>query len=268
MTHAGTRSISVAECVEVDDLDALAELFAAVWGGRRPPVTREMLRALSVGGSYVAGAHAGGDLIGGALAFLARDAVRGLHLHSHLLGVVPRAQGLGVGYALKQHQRSWALRHGIETVTWTFDPLVRRNAYFNLVRLGAAVDRYLVDHYGLMTDAINAGDQSDRLRAVWSLRSPAADRAARAQVRAPDSAELTREGAVLALRDEGGEPVDGNGEGRRLLCQVPADIVALRTERPDAARRWRAAVRRLLTSALERGSRVEGFTSDGCYLLG
>ena len=46
-----------------------------------------------------------------------------------------------------------------------FDPLVRRNARLNLVRLGADVTDYLPDFYGAMDDAVNAGDRSDRLLA-------------------------------------------------------------------------------------------------------
>ena len=77
-----------------------------------------------------------------------------------------------VGYALKLHQRAWALQRGIATITWTFDPLVRRNAYFNLAKLGVRATRYLPNFYGAMQDPINAGDDTDRLLVDWDLASP------------------------------------------------------------------------------------------------
>ena len=45
---------------------------------------------------------------------------------------------------------------------WTYDPLVSRNARFNLVKLGAVGTEYAVDFYGPMRDGVNDGE-SDRL---------------------------------------------------------------------------------------------------------
>ena len=55
----------------------------------------------------------------------------------------PARPGRACWFALKQHQRAWALSQGIREVTWTFDPLVRGNARFNLVKLGAVAVSYL-----------------------------------------------------------------------------------------------------------------------------
>ena len=52
---------------------------------------------------------------------------------------------------------------------WTFDPLVARNAWFNLGKLGAVADAFGRAFYGEMTDEINAGDRSDRLVVRWDL---------------------------------------------------------------------------------------------------
>ena len=81
-------------------------------------------------------------------------------------------QARGIGRALKAHQREWAFAREVGTITWTFDPLIARNAHFNLAVLGARVTDYLVDHYGDMGDAINSGDESDRLHVAWHLASP------------------------------------------------------------------------------------------------
>ena len=77
--------------------------------------------------------------------------------------------GRHVGFALKLHQRAWCLDRGITLLEWTYDPLVARNAYFNLGKLGARVAEYLPDFYGVMGDGINRYDESDRILVHWSL---------------------------------------------------------------------------------------------------
>src|SRR5664279_2293440 len=50
--------------------------------------------------------------------------------------------------------------------------LVARNAAFNVRRLGASLEEYLVDFYGQMTDGVNAGQGSDRILVRWHLNAP------------------------------------------------------------------------------------------------
>lgn len=90
--------------------------------------------------------------------------------------------GGGVGYALKQAQRAWALRRGATSLTWTFDPLIGRNARFNLVKLGAIATEYVVDFYGPLADGTNDGDETDRLAVTWEGQH-AHDRRRERQVR-------------------------------------------------------------------------------------
>jgi len=155
---------------ELADLRRLAELFAVVWGRPgEPPISSDILKALAHSGNYVAGAFLDGRLIGGLVGWLGRDPSEHLHMHSHILGVLPGSEAHGLGFELKQHQRRWCLARGVTSMEWTTDPLVRRNAYFNLTKLGAVAPRYLVDFYGEMRDGINAGDESDRLLIRWEL---------------------------------------------------------------------------------------------------
>src|ERR687886_297223 len=88
-------------------------------------------------------------------------------LHSHITGVAPTDAHRGIGFALKLHQRAWALARGVRLVVWTFDPLVARNAWFNLAKLGALPTAYLESFYGAMSDGINAGEESDRVLVDW-----------------------------------------------------------------------------------------------------
>ncbi|MEV1174653.1 GNAT family N-acetyltransferase, partial [Nonomuraea sp. NPDC049784] len=187
----------VRELHEIAEFERVSALFDVIWhfGPASPPVTIELMRAISHAGGYVAGAFDGDRLVGGSVGFLAA----GSALHSHVTGT---AAGRGIGLELKLHQRRWALERGLERITWTYDPLVRHNAHFNLAKLGARPTEYLPCFYGVMEDAINHGDESDRLLAVWSLSDPHVEALARREpypMPVPD-------GAVVALADEDGRP--------------------------------------------------------------
>ena len=182
--------------LSIRELDTVADVFAAsavlseVWGGDRTGMPPNLLRALAHSGNYAVGLFEDDRLVGASVAFFAEPAARSMH--SHITGVLPSAQGRGFGRMLKQHQREWGLRRGIGHVTWTFDPLVARNAHFNLAVLGARVTEYLVDHYGAMDDGVNRGDESDRLMVSWALAAPPVPTPTDAEVRASVSSAGTR----------------------------------------------------------------------------
>src|SRR5207248_10094383 len=178
-------------------------------------------------------------LIAASVAFLGLDDHGMSHLHSHITGVDPTGQSAGVGYALKQHQRAWALARGIPTVRWTFDPLVRRNAYFNLHKLGASARDYLPDFYGAMDDGVNTGDTTDRLYISWELTSSAAITAADGHV---SDVDPRAGGAAVLLDRVDDEPVPRTVDGTTLLVAMPTDIEALRARDLSAGLRWRRAV--------------------------
>ena len=259
--------------VTIDELHGTAAmqdaagLVAEVWktGDDHGQVDPSLLRALEHTGNFVAGARAGDRLVGMSFGFFA--AGRSPALHSHITCAAGDRQGSGLGFALKLHQRGWALERGVGTVTWTFDPLVRRNAYFNLIKLGAQATGYLPDFYGDMADGLNAGDQSDRLLLRWSLDDEDVCAAAegRSTSREPDLEPGA--GTVLLEEDADGAPRLLDAAGELLGCRVPADIVRLRATVPELAVRWRRALRMVLQDALAAGYRVTGFTRSGYYLL-
>ncbi len=131
-------------------------------------VSPELLRAVEHAGGYVAAAFVADNMVGASFGFLARHEGRPA-LHSHITGILPGVQHAGVGRAMKSHQRAWAAANDIEWVTWTFDPIVRRNAWFNIEVLGARLSDYLPDFYGPMSDAVNAEDESDRVLCAWPV---------------------------------------------------------------------------------------------------
>lgn len=260
----------IVELKELDDLRELQTLLASIWERPDdPPINTDLLRALAHSGNYIAGARAGGRLVGGLVGWVGAREANELHLHSHILGVVADAQVAGIGFELKQHQRRWCLEREVRTIEWTTDPLVRRNAYFNLTKLGAGASEYLVNFYGTMTDGLNAGEESDRLLISWKLDSPSANAAADGRVAEPDIAGLLRDGAVAMLSvGPAGEPVLGKAsDARVLICQVPEDIVALRHADAGLARSWRLAVRGVVLDAMRAGHAVTGASRTGWYVL-
>jgi predicted GNAT superfamily acetyltransferase len=298
---ARAAGVRIREIGDLDGLQAVYQLYDTIWRPDRtnPPVTTELLRALTKAGNYVGGAFDDtgsrrggsrseergsrtdrlGELAGACVGFFGLPETSldsspdsgpqaSLELHSHIAGVAPWALGRSIGFALKLHQRTWALRRGVAVMEWTFDPLVRRNAYFNLVKLGALPAEYLPNFYGGMHDTINAGDESDRLLARWELDTRDVAAAALGKTSPRDAeAELAR-GAVVALdRDDNGGPAAGTLAGDTLLVAVPPDIESLRASDPAAARDWRVAVRETLGAAMADGARVTGFDRAGWYVL-
>jgi predicted GNAT superfamily acetyltransferase len=259
----------ISELHDVDDLRELERLFAAVWEiPDEPPIGSDLMRALAHSGNYVVGAREGSRLVGGLVGWLGGSPPHEIHMHSHILGVVADGQVRGLGFQLKQHQRRWCLDRGIKVVEWTFDPLVRRNAHFNLTKLGAEARHYLVNFYGQMSDGLNAGEESDRLLIRWRLDSPQVEAAAGGVAPEPAIEQLLREGASVVLSvGSSGEPVAGSLTSDVLLCQVPEDIVSVRRANPALAHAWRLAARRALGTSFDAGYGVSGATRTGWYVL-
>jgi predicted GNAT superfamily acetyltransferase len=256
-----TDEVIIRDLSSVEDVRAMAALLERIWAEPRI-LTAELLRALATHGNLVLGAFLGSELVGAQMAFLGLEDGRPI-LHSHVTGIAPEHQHHGIGYRLKLAQRDWALARDIGVVTWTFDPMISRNAYFNLSKLGALGSRFLRDFYGPMDDAFNAGERSDRLEARWELRHPRVEAALRGGRPEPDAARV-----VAILEEEDGQPaLHVERRGDRLLVRMPPDYLALREKDRDAARAWRDAVADGLEEAFRRGFRATGFLKDGGYLL-
>ncbi|WP_236714597.1 GNAT family N-acetyltransferase [Nonomuraea pusilla] len=248
----------------VSELEAVRRLYERIWrtGENNPPVTADLLRAMTKAGSYVSGAFDEGELVGACFGFFSPPA-RGA-LHSHIAGVLARMQGRNVGFALKLHQRAWAMLRGVGEICWTYDPLVRRNAYFNIAKLAADPAEYLPNFYGPMDDDVNRSDDTDRVLVRWRLESPDAEAACAGRPRVTE----TEAGAAVALGvSAGGGPVAGRADARTVLVGVPHDIETLRQSDPACAAEWRKAVRDVLGGLLAEGARVRGFDRTGWYIV-
>ncbi len=121
-------------------------------------------------GGLVLGAYIEEEMVGFSLAFPLVEAGETV-LHSHMTAVLPEFQGKGIGYEIKQFQRREALKMGYGKITWTFDPLQCRNAYFNLHKLRVRISEYLPDFYGKMSSVLSKGVPTHRFLAEWDTRS-------------------------------------------------------------------------------------------------
>jgi predicted GNAT superfamily acetyltransferase len=229
---AGGAGVQLRPLPTVGDADLINDVIEATWGGQR--IDREVVRALAASGNVSWGTFDGERLIGFVLGWAGVDD-EGLHVHSHMLAALPERRHRGVGYALKLAQRAQALDQGISLVRWTFDPLVARNAWLNIGKLGAVVDRFERDYYGAMTDDLNAGERSDRFLVRWELERPPGPRAV---------------------------------PGAATEIPIPPDLYELRQRDPDGARRWRDEVAAAAEAAMGRGEVGLAFDRDrSAYLF-
>jgi predicted GNAT superfamily acetyltransferase len=269
-TAARRANVMVRAVETVPDLHLVADLISRIWEApTAPPMPHDIMRSLVHAGGRVHAAFFHGQLIGAAVAVFSPPTDSACY--SLIAGVSPEAHGRGIGLALKLAQRAWALSAGATRMTWTFDPLLRRNAWFNLSRLGAVGTEYLVDFYGEVADGVN-DPETDRLAVTWNLRIPLPGSAHLSQ--RPESEPAGEdEPAAILVAGQRGEPTartalgaDSTGSGR-LRCWIPDDILAIRHTDPGLARRWRLAVREALGGALAEGHQVTGVMDPGWYVL-
>lgn len=244
----------------LDDVEELADvcrLFARIWPSSdgHSPTTVGLLRAFSLTGNYVAGAFEDGKLIGAAVAFMGLDK-HGISLFSNQIAVDPEAASGGMGLAIKHHQRQWAIERGISEITWTFDPLMARNAYFFIHKVGARAVNFLPNLYG--DDYDQDGSASDRVLAKWDLKQTGA-------------ARVWVQSLPVALHmDDCGRPQRGSirtDQGNGFMMQVPPDIMMTRQHDLPLAHQWRAEVRLALATAMAAGHQIVDVTRDGWYTV-
>jgi predicted GNAT superfamily acetyltransferase len=252
-----------------DEYMACEQIQRVVWG-EFGVVPHHLLLTAQKNGGILLGAFdeeaAGQPMVGFVFSFLGRASDGHLKQASHMAAVLPSYRDARVGERLKWAQRDVALAQGVEHMTWTFDPLISRNARLNIRKLGAVCSTYIPNLYGPEPED-PAGDlPSDRFQVDWWLASPRlAERAARAPEPPP---QQLRQSAVLANPDPLARAELPAAE--RLLIQIPADIDALKARDMPKARAWRYQVRALAQAAFAAGLVVTDYVRDGeagLYLL-
>ena len=232
------NSIQVRELKSLQDQDSGRKIFDLTWAmDAGTEITPNLLQAMVHSGSYLSGAFIENKIVGAAFAFPATN--NGLHLHSHMTAVLDEYRDKGVGYALKVDQWNWAKEKNHSHLSWTFDPLVRRNAKLNIVKLGVDISSYYPNFYGAMPDALNAGDESDRLIVSWST-----------EIDAPKARELIT-----------------NPKPDDILIEIPEDIVAIRSKNQSESMKWRRQVREQFLAAFGKNGKVVGFSANNEYVV-
>jgi predicted GNAT superfamily acetyltransferase len=194
--------------------------------------------------------------------------------HSHMLGAHPDWWGQGIGYRLKLAQREAALEQGLALITWTFDPLERRNASLNFAKLGVVCRTYVANLYGELRDGLNKGLPSDRFQVDWWLRSQRVER--RIAGERPDLDVMSRGIPLINPATPGANgrwhPSEAAAalEGKRLLVEVPADFQALKQTDLPLARAWRETTKAIFQTAFAQGYVATEYLYQGersTYLL-
>jgi len=230
--------IKIKNLVSITEQSEARKVFDKTWAMESgTEITPNLLKAMVHGGSYLSGAFIDKKCVGAAFAFPATTG--GLHLHSHMTAVLDNYRDQGIGYALKINQWQWAKKNNYKEITWTFDPLVSRNAKLNLIKLGVDISGYYPNFYGDMPDALNAGDESDRVMVSWKV--------------------------------VGDQPIAKsvitNPEKSDLLIKIPEDIVAIRSKDKSENLKWRYKVREEFMRAFEKGGKVIGFSANNEYVV-
>ncbi len=259
-------ALVIRETEGMAEIQSLTALMTDVWGDTF--LDPGIVRAIQYSGGYVAGTWDGNRMVGGSLGFVGRHGDDVL-LHSHATCTAPGLGSQGIGLALKWHQRRWALDRGLGIVEWTYDPLVARNGWFNLTKLGARGVAYEVDFYGRMTTAIERGEESDRCVVRWDLEDPRVVAAAAGELAPADVDALRSQGVpvLVSVGDEGEAVVGVPPDGDLALAQVAPDIEALRVGNPEKAAAWRIALRETLGRAMQHGRHLTAAGRDGWYVL-
>ncbi len=165
-------NLIIRPCTTLDEFEQCIELQKAVWGDSdRELIPKHIFVVAAKTGGQILGAYDEETLVGYLLSLVGLREGK-VYLHSHMTGVRPNYQNHGIGKRLKLAQREEAMARGIPLIAWTFDPLKLRNAYFNIVRLGAIIRTYLPDVYGQTSSHLDRGMPTDRFLAEWWIASP------------------------------------------------------------------------------------------------
>jgi len=249
----------------MDDLYATVDLQKAVWKMDGEGATPSNLQNAIIhnGGNILCAEHEG-QMVGFTLAFPAKRGTE-IWLWSHMAGVIAEYQGQGIGFMLKQRQRIWALDNGYRVIGWTFDPMQRGNANFNLNQLGAVVNKYYANHYGKMTDGINAGLASDRLEAYWELQNPHVVALSDGIAQTPDNIEINPQQCLVYISDDLDViyNMPNSLADTSYFIEIPKTISTLKQTHLSLAQEWQLAVRKAITHILARDYIITGFVDRG-----
>ncbi len=269
-----------------EEMPLVEEIQRIVWPDSETDVVPlHMLITAAHNGGLILGAFSEEKMIGFVFGFPGLDSTpdgpRPKHC-SHMMGIHPDHRDSGVGFALKRAQWQMVRHQGLDHITWTYDPLLSRNAYLNIAKLGAVCVTYRRSEYGDMRDGLNVGLPSDRFQVDWWINTQRVQR--RLGKRARPTLKLTH-ATRSGLRPFYSLRADDRGlvyppehvpsfASRLLMAEIPADFTALKSADFALARDWRFFTRELFELAFEKKYIITDFIFDksegascGFYIL-
>lgn len=258
IAEADGADVRIRPLISHEDYQACVALQREVWGPEyEETIPASLLQVASYVGGLIAGAFGSdGDLLG--FVFGLTGVKNGETLHwSHALGVREAARNSGVGRMLKEYQRSELARRAVGVVYWTFDPLIAKNAHFNINRLGARVVEYIPNMYGTTKSPLHHGLATDRFVVVCSTTPRPAKTARRFAAQNPQPRILTTSTHPDDILFAGALQLP-----RAVWIEVPTDIHQVLADSPAAAAEWHSSIRRHFQWALGNRYAVTGFQRD------
>jgi len=256
--HVGDDGILLRPLRTNAEYDEAVALQDEIWGsGFTDRVPASILRVgQKVGGVSAAAFDRSGRMLG--FVFGLTGVRDGQLVHwSDMLAVREEARGKHLGERLKHYQRDIVRALGAQKMFWTFDPLVARNAHFNLNRLGARIAEYIPNFYGSNTGSILHGAlPTDRFVAEWNLTTPNAG--ADGAPTSPSTSAATA--ARTAIAENGAvRLVEPLPDCDVIHVPIPSDIETVLATNSDAALAWRLATRHAMMHYLARGYHIAAF---------
>jgi predicted GNAT superfamily acetyltransferase len=257
--------VTIRDLASLEEYQECCEIQEETWGrGFSERVPAAILRVSQMIGGVTAGAFAAsGRMVGFVFGMTGIRDGRLAHW-SDMLAVREEARGHHIGDLLKHYQREKVRDIGVEVMFWTFDPLVARNAHFNINRLGARPVQYVVDMYGANTgSALHGRMPTDRVIIGWELDHPHMPTPGMDAPRNGDE----RSPLVNPVEASGRPRLELSDGAPQVRVQVPHDSAAIRASDEDRALEWRHVVRDAFSHYLDRGYVVNRFVRRGSDAL-
>jgi len=257
-----------------EEMTAVEDLQRIIWPGSETEVVpTHLLITAHHNGGIVLGAFVEDNMVGFVFGFpgleMLPDGPHPKHC-SHMMGIHPDWRNSGLGFALKRAQWQMVRRQGISHITWTYDPLLSRNAYLNMAKLGTVCNTYRRSEYGDMRDGLNVGLPTDRFQVDWWLNTHRVERRLSKQARGRlnldqfAKADLQPLYALHTRIDGLLQPPEHFSplQGSLLLAEIPSDFMALKAADVALARDWRFFTREVFETAFVKGYLATDFIYD------
>lgn len=258
------------------ELEEAVTLQTIYWGNEADAlVPLHMLLSLARYGGHIIGAYDGKQMVGLLMGFLGYDSDRhtspltmdDLIFMSKRMVVLPDYRGQQIGYNLKLKQRDLAIKMGVNCISWTFDPLLARNAHLNIRKLGGIIRHYIVNYFG--ESISNPTLSADRVVIEWRVLHPHVNARMSEKSMSTSLETYLSDGAVVInpIQDENSLPYPAmvttvRDHDGTLLLEIPKDFVSLQTSATEVANRWRSHVRESFKSILDLGYIVTDFVRE------